>query len=75
MSTDHGGHVLKYVMDASIVERDCRIVDGDVVTSGEWVPVHVDGDAFIYCDTCDTRLHAGDGGLSPEWVVVESGAS
>ena len=69
MST-HDGHQLKYVMLTTDIEQDARITEeGNVEVIGDISIIAFSGDHFIYCDTCEDRVVAGEGGLDELWEV------
>lgn len=67
---NHDGHQLKYVMRGTDIEQDAKITpEGDVEVTGEISIIAFSGDHFIYCDTCEERVTAGEDGLSEDWEV------
>ena len=66
-------HVLKNVYDEATVE-----VRGEIDAAGnfntlmnQYEVVSLEGDNYIYCETCNKRVSPGDGhGLSEEWTVM-----
>lgn len=67
---EHEGHQLKYVMTSTDIEQEARITEaGDVEVTGDISIVRFSGDHFIYCDTCEERITAGEGGLDEMWEV------
>lgn len=66
----HTGHKLQYVTDKCVVQQRCEIAEsGDVVITGWSEVIDIDGDAYVYCDDCETRLSTEDG-LSEDWMVI-----
>lgn len=66
----HDGHNLDYVANECIVSFAATIDgDGDVVTSGAPRVDFIDGDTFVWCNTCNERVYGGEGGLSENWQV------
>lgn len=66
----HEGHKLKYVMLTTDIEQEARITpEGDVEVTGDISIIAFSGDHFIYCDTCEARVVAGEDGLDKEWEV------
>ena len=66
-------HVLKNVYDGATVEVTGTIdEEGNFVTSaGGYQVIDLDGDNYIYCETCDKRVYTNDEhGLSEEWQVL-----
>ena len=69
MST-HEGHKLVYVYDRCVTQQACEITpEGNVLVTGDLEVVDIDGDARVYCDTCDVPVYAGDAGLAVDWEV------
>jgi hypothetical protein len=67
---NHDEHVLKYVMLTTDIQQDAQITeDGDVEVTGDISIIAFSGDHFIYCDTCEERIMAGEGGLDEMWEV------
>lgn len=69
----HDGHKFAYLVDQCVVKRQARITeDGNVVVAlhGEPEIVEFDGDPWLWCDTCDEEVYAGEHGLSEKWEVV-----
>lgn len=57
-------------MENTDIEQDAKITpEGDVEVLGEISILKFSGDHFIYCDTCEERLVAGEGGLDELWEV------
>jgi hypothetical protein len=66
-------HILKNVYDEATVEVTGTIDDkGDFVTGGgDYQVIDLEGDNYIYCETCDKRVYPNDEhGLSAEWQVL-----
>lgn len=70
--SDHTGHDLFYVYDRAVVQTPCTITPTGDVKVGEYFPsvVRVDGDCYIFCETCDQRVYSGEGGLARDWTAV-----
>jgi hypothetical protein len=67
----HEGHKLVYVYDHCIMQQACEItLEGNVLVTGDLEVVDIDGDARVYCDTCDVPVYAGDAGLAVDWQVA-----
>lgn len=67
------GHVLRNVYDAATVEIAGTIDrKGNFVTGAEgYQVIDLDGDNYIYCETCNKRVYTNDEhGLSEEWQVL-----
>ena len=66
----HEGHKLVYVYDHCVAQQTCVITpEGNVRVTGDLEVIDFDGDARVYCDTCDERVYAGESGLSVDWEV------
>lgn len=67
----HDGHKLVYVYDRCVAQQVCEITaEGNVLVTGDLEVIDIDGEARVYCDTCDERVHDGEGGLAEDWIVT-----
>jgi hypothetical protein len=69
----HEGHKLFYVLDRATVQVQVTITpEGDVTHApdAEYEIIDFDGDAGIWCGTCNKRVYGGWEGLSEDWQVV-----
>lgn len=66
----HDGHEIKYVMESTDIEQEARITEtGDVEVLGDISIIRFSGEHFLYCDTCEERIRAGEDGLDELWEV------
>jgi RNA polymerase-binding transcription factor DksA len=67
----HEDHDVQYVMTNCTAVQNCTINEkGDVVVDGPESVERIDGDTYVYCVTCDKRIHSGEDGLAEDWELA-----
>lgn len=71
--SDQAEHKIYYVMTGVSMSQAAQIKsDGNVEVTGDGEVDRIDGDTFVWCDTCKERVYAGDSehGLAEYWEVL-----